>query len=244
MNCCKDYELDLRGNKVSAIENMGATQNQFDSIDLSDNAIVKLEGFPKLPRLKTLLLNNNRIARISAGLEESIPNVQWLVLTSNKLSHLVDLSPLGSLSKLQYLTLLDNPVTKKPNYRLYVVSRCPQLKVLDFRKIKQKEREAAKQLFGERGEHVAEGKAATFEPDEELAQAEAKAVPAPAPEPVVRKGPTPEQVTAIKAAIANASTLEEVQRLEAALRGGHMPSQIQVASKKDANSEAAAMEEG
>ncbi len=42
-------------------------QNQFDSIDLTDNAIVKLDGFPRLPRLKQLLLNNNRIARIAKG---------------------------------------------------------------------------------------------------------------------------------------------------------------------------------
>ena len=44
-------------------------QNQFDCIDLSDNAIVKLEGFPKLPRLKQLLLNNNRISKIVKQLE-------------------------------------------------------------------------------------------------------------------------------------------------------------------------------
>ena len=44
-------------------------QNQFDSIDLSDNAIVRLEGFPKLPRLKVLHLNNNRINRIARHLE-------------------------------------------------------------------------------------------------------------------------------------------------------------------------------
>ncbi len=46
-----------------------APQNQFDSIDLSDNAIVRLDGFPKLQRLKQLLLNNNRVARIARGLE-------------------------------------------------------------------------------------------------------------------------------------------------------------------------------
>lgn len=85
MSCCNDYELDLRGayvhtqhhchytrptgNKIQAIENLGVTQNQFDSIDLSDNAIVKLEGFPKLPRLRMLLLSNNRITRIDDGLE-------------------------------------------------------------------------------------------------------------------------------------------------------------------------------
>ena len=46
-----------------------AVQNQFDSLDLSDNAIVKLEGFPKLGRLKQLLLNNNHVARIARKLE-------------------------------------------------------------------------------------------------------------------------------------------------------------------------------
>lgn len=40
-------------------------QDQFDSIDLSDNEIVKLENFPHLSRLGTLLLNNNRITRIN-----------------------------------------------------------------------------------------------------------------------------------------------------------------------------------
>lgn len=44
-------------------------QNQFDSIDLSDNNIVKLEGFPKLHRLKQLMLSNNRVARIARQLE-------------------------------------------------------------------------------------------------------------------------------------------------------------------------------
>ena len=34
--------------------------------------IVRLEGFPKLPRLKTLLLNNNRIVRVGRHLEGEI----------------------------------------------------------------------------------------------------------------------------------------------------------------------------
>lgn len=82
-NPCRDRELDLRGNffsiltnfmclslsqvqyilgyKIPQIENMGATSDQFDCIDLSDNDIRKLDGFPLLKRLKCLLLNNNRI---------------------------------------------------------------------------------------------------------------------------------------------------------------------------------------
>ena len=37
-------------------------------MDLSDNEIVKLEGFPPLKRLSTLLAHNNRVARLGAGL--------------------------------------------------------------------------------------------------------------------------------------------------------------------------------
>lgn len=36
-------------------------QDQFDTIDLSDNEIKKLEGFPLLRRLKSILASNNKI---------------------------------------------------------------------------------------------------------------------------------------------------------------------------------------
>lgn len=40
-----------------------------------------------------------------------------------------------------------NPITAKQHYRPYVIYKLPQLKLLDFRKIKMKEREEAKTLF-------------------------------------------------------------------------------------------------
>ena len=49
------------GYKIPVIENMGATLDQFDTIDLSDNEIRKLDGFPLLRRLKCLMINNNRV---------------------------------------------------------------------------------------------------------------------------------------------------------------------------------------
>lgn len=49
------------GYKIPVLENLGATLDQFDTIDLSDNEVRKLDGFPLLKRLKTLLINNNRI---------------------------------------------------------------------------------------------------------------------------------------------------------------------------------------
>ncbi|KDD76201.1 hypothetical protein H632_c317p1 [Helicosporidium sp. ATCC 50920] len=69
MNCVGEYELDLRANRLVNIENLGATENQFQSIDLSDNALARLEDFPKLSKLRTLHLNGNKIVKIGRHLE-------------------------------------------------------------------------------------------------------------------------------------------------------------------------------
>mmetsp|Transcript_8650 Transcript_8650/g.14910 ORF Transcript_8650/g.14910 Transcript_8650/m.14910 type:complete len:333 (+) Transcript_8650:56-1054(+) len=245
LNPLQQYEIDLRGNKISAIENLGATENQFDSIDLSDNAIVRLEGFPRLLRLKQLLLNNNRLARIAKGCNEPIPNVETLILTNNKLANLQDLDPLAAFTKLTMLSLVGNPVIERPNYRLYVISKCKALKVLDFKKVKLKEREESNKVFPTEEAAAAHG-ANTFDADAEYeAQTQAaqqgagqpapaqpaKAVAAPA---AARKGPTPEQLIAIKAAIANAATLDEIRRLEEALTTGHLPSEFVIAAPASA----------
>ena len=101
-------------------------------IDLTENDIRKVDGFPLLKRLTTLLLSNNRImcvphaprpvsrwlmaahSRIAAGLEASLPNLEEVVLTGNHMAQLGDLKPLASLAKLTRLSLLGNPVQKLP----------------------------------------------------------------------------------------------------------------------------------
>jgi U2 small nuclear ribonucleoprotein A' len=60
-----------------------------------------------------------------------------LVLTNNRLTTLAEIDPLASLPKLQYLSLLDNTVTKQPDYRLYVIHKLKHLRLLDFKKVKQ-----------------------------------------------------------------------------------------------------------
>ena len=84
----------------------------------------------------------------------------------------------------------DNNSRAQPNYRLHVIHMMPELMVLDFKRIKPHEREAAQKLF-------ADGKMNGLEEE---------------------KGPTKEQVAANKAAIQNAKTLEEVNKLEAQLK--------------------------
>ncbi|CAL5327532.1 unnamed protein product [Camellia sinensis] len=225
-NAIRERELDLRGNKIAVIENLGGTEDQFDTIDLSDNEIVKLENFPYLSRLGTLLVNNNRITRINPNIGEFLPKLHTLVLTNNRLTNLVEIDPLASLPKLQFLSLLDNNITKKPNYRLYVIHKLKSLRLLDFKKVKHKERIEAKNLFSsEEAEEEAKNESAkTFVPGEAPSTPE---VPKEeqAPKPVA---PTPEQIIAIKAAIVNSQTLEEVARLEKALKSGQLPADLKI----------------
>jgi len=205
VNPVKDREIDLRGNKISVIENLGVTQDLYDCIDLSDNEIKKIEGFPFLRRLSTLFLHNNRINRISPNLDESLPNLRTLILTNNKLSKFSDIEPLADLPTLTTVSLMDNPVSKKINYRLYVIHLLPNLRVLDFRKVKQKERTEAVRTFGEvkRVKKVLTGE-------------QAEAVPAASEF-------SKEQVSAIKNAIEKTSTIEGIYRLETALLAGQVP---------------------
>merc|ERR1712224_1148892 len=99
----------------------------------------------------------------------------------------------------------------KRHYKSYMIHKLPQLKMLDFQKIKTKDRDAAKKLFaGKAGEELkAEIQAArSFVAEEGLAS---------------ENRLTEEQINEIKAAINRATTIEEVNRLEKALKAGRVP---------------------
>jgi len=232
-NPLRDREIDLRGCKISVIENLGATLDQFDCIDISDNDIKKVEGFPLLKRMRMLLLNNNRVCRFEENLEQSLPHLNTIILTNNNLQELADIDPLSTVKTLEHLSLLRNPVTNKQNYRQYVIHKLPQVRVLDFQRIKQKERNAAKKMFtGKKGEmlkkEIAAKRSRTFEVKDvsEVRQEDEKFL--------AEKYKDQE---AIKEAIANASTLEEVRKLELLLQKGHIPGKVTV----EENGESATM---
>lgn len=230
-NPLRDRELDLRGYKIPVIENLGATLDQFDTIDMSDNEIRKVDGFPLLKRLKCLLLNNNRIVRIGEHLEEQLPNLEMLILTNNNIQDLADLDNLATNKNLRYLSLMRNPVTSKRHYRLYAIHKLPHLRLLDFQKIKQREREAAVQMFkGKKGQALAKDmtkRTKTFVPGDGLGAPASR--PGAAGEAAAAGSGKAEHlrpdVEAIKKAIANAKTLEEVEQLNHLLQSGQIPGQ-------------------
>ncbi|KAG0748036.1 hypothetical protein G6F57_005297 [Rhizopus arrhizus] len=149
INTLGDRELILRDLKIPVIENLGVTKDLNDAIDFTNNDLRVLGNFPRLNRLQSLLLNNNRISKIESGLETYVPNLHTIILTNNLINELGDLEPLTKLKKLTHLSLLDNPVAKKQHYRLYVIYKFPQLRVLDFNKVKLAEKNQAIALFSE-----------------------------------------------------------------------------------------------
>ena len=159
------------------------------------------------------------------------PRLQTLGLANNKLANLSDLAPLAALPTLLRLDLLGNPVTKKGDYRVHVISLLPKLKLLDGQRVREAERKEATRRAAKRdaaGGEAGDG-SNTFEPGEGLPEAEAAAA---APPP--KAGPTAEQLTRIRAAIQNADTMEEVQRLEKLLASGNVGGVLGDADMADA----------
>ena len=164
INALGEREICLRGQKIVAIENLGATlvysiQDQFEVIDLTNNEIIRLEDSAPLRALTTLLLSNNEISKIAPTFGKNFPRLENLILTNNKVLHkqiknFTQIDNFLNCKQLKRLSLLNNQITSLPNYRLYVIFKIPSLAVLDFQKVKLKvieiqERVEANTLFHE-----------------------------------------------------------------------------------------------
>ncbi|EME26305.1 U2 small nuclear ribonucleoprotein A' [Galdieria sulphuraria] len=207
LNCLGDRELDLRGNKIAVIENLVTVIDLFETLDFSDNEVQRLENFPFSERVHTLLFNNNKVVRVSKNVGKSLPNLVSLILTYNRLGSLSDLNELVHCKNLRRLSLVGNPVTRQKHYREYIIFLMPWIRVLDFQKVKDAERKYAVKLFsGIKGE--------------QLRQAISTAPKTFVPGELEGQGPTKEQKQRLKKAIEGAKTLDDVSKLEYAIRTG------------------------
>ncbi|KAB5523915.1 leucine-rich repeat-domain-containing protein [Coniochaeta sp. 2T2.1] len=240
LNPLKERELDLRGHRIPNIENLGVAGPQ-DCIDFTDNDIQVLGNFPLSPRIRTLLLARNRVSVIQPALPQAIPNLRNLVLASNQLAELSDLDVLGKFARLTHLVLLDNPVTKKENYRYWVLWRCPTVRFFDYQKVKDAERAKAKELFGtaeeptELAQKVCLSRAFSYQrPVADPSQImgtksntfDASTSNGPAAgtsSKIARLKLTDKERKKLQDMIKKASSLEEIIRLEKALSEGRLP---------------------
>jgi len=224
LNPLKERELDLRGHKIPAIENLGVAKDQ-DAIDFTDNDINILGNFPLSPRLRTLLLARNRINSIQPTIANYVPNLKTLVLTSNNFAELADLDTLKLLPKLTHLSLLDNAVTRKEHYRLWIIWRCSSVRFLDYQKVKDVERKKASDLFGtfEKPSALASKiigiKSRTFDVPSNITNLDS----ASTTDKAFRVKLTDKEKKRVKLMIQNAKSLQEIARLEKELNEGRIP---------------------
>lgn len=181
------------------------------------------------------------MSNIQPNLSTSIPNLQTLVLTKNRLTELADLDPLAGFKKLVHLTALGNPVASKEvrtfaqfdkrhvgnadtvkNYRYWIIWRCPTVRYLDFAKVKDVERKKAEELFG------------TSEEPTELASkimgVKSKGFVVPSTNGADSNKQdriyTDDEKKRMRAAIQQASSLAEMARLEKDFAEGRIPAHI------------------
>ncbi|KAL3801845.1 hypothetical protein HJC23_001241 [Cyclotella cryptica] len=244
-NTLNEREIILRSLAIPSIEHLSVTRDAFDAIDLSNNHISKLENFPRLNRLSSLYVGGNGVESVDGrNLRKNLPELKNLVLTGCSVRGWNVLGELGmGCPKMEFLSLVGNPVTKRQHYRLYAIHKIPSLKVLDYTKIKQSERERAQRL-------AASAAGAAMEADARVEAREAAAIAAAAQEnnayaysndnethktfePGEGKSAeesfatqfTLEEKAKIREMVANAASAEEIDRIESLVKRGIFPGQ-------------------
>uniref|UniRef100_A0A7S4GPD4 Uncharacterized protein n=1 Tax=Oxyrrhis marina TaxID=2969 RepID=A0A7S4GPD4_OXYMA len=140
--------LKLAKNKISTLCNLEALQH-LDVLDMHGNAVQRIEGLDGSTELRVLNLASNQLSEVNnlshlRGLTElnvrrnmiaavsSLQNLplQRLYLSQNQISDLEALENI-LLPTLTELALDGNEVTKVEDYRTTVLSKCPDLAMLD-----------------------------------------------------------------------------------------------------------------
>lgn len=206
LNAVKQREILLRGHQATKIEHLAVTQDTVQCIDLSDNLIESLGNFPRLTRLQGLLVANNRVRTLDPQLGRKLPNLELISLSHNRVDSLVELRALLLLPKLVYFSLDHNPVSEHPYYRLYILWLAPQIRILDFERVKESERTRAKELFG-----------SLESPSDLVAVVEGKE-PSAVEAPKIATKLSDEDKAKLRERLAAATSLAEIDEIEALLR--------------------------
>jgi len=128
---------------------------------------------------------------------------------------------------LTHLVLLENPVTRKEHYRSWILYRCPSVRFLDYKKVKDVERQKAKELFGTPDEPSALAskimgiKSRTFDTTTSLASNGTSTTASGNKNYRVKL--TDKERKKVEELIRNAKSLQDIIRLEKELNEGRVP---------------------
>ena len=242
LNVIGEREISLRGHQIPAIENLAVLEDQFNCLDFTDNAIKKIDNFPLMNKVTTLLFHNNQISKVSSDIGKKLPFLQNLVLTGNNITQLYELRALVKCPKLEHVVVLDNPVCMHPNYRLFMIYHlcCLRkslhgaagvgvggfphgIRTLDYQKVTARERELAEKLFtSEAGrellETLKEQRSNNITPTHPQVPSSSSTSSAGAVDAL-----SAEQRQVVRRAVEAAKTEEEIARIELQLQTGQFP---------------------
>ena len=142
VNALKEREIDLHDADITLLEGSAAMAHLagFDTINLSNNGLSRLEGFPtarhRLIRVKTLhLFGNPSLRHIQLDIAEALPLLETLSLQSCGFSAVSQLASLASLRCLRTLVLAGNPIAESEDYLEGIRALLPNLVYLDFNRL-------------------------------------------------------------------------------------------------------------
>ncbi|CCH58405.1 hypothetical protein TBLA_0A06120 [Henningerozyma blattae CBS 6284] len=203
-------DLDLESDSATMNTSLASLAPSTNILDLTNNSLTVLPNLRNHKSLHTLLLARNRIRTIDGRLLPS--NLNNLVLSNNGITTLDQVNGLQHAPKtITNLSLRGNQICHLEGYRTYILTLLPSLQILDFTKITQDERNAVKdgtiKLKQVSHQLQADSKAISEDKSLELMQH------------VVHKM-TDERKKELKLQLINATSLEEIDRLEKLLAGG------------------------
>lgn len=166
-NTMLQREIDLRGLCISVLDPsvLLKLNNDFDVINLCNNALTVLESFPTagfsgcttssppLQRINTLIVHRNKIQKVHIETcVRALPGIRYFVADRNNFSTVKDLSFLRLWSDLEVLSLQLNPVWKTnpegfspEEIRAFLTHVCSKkLRLIDNERVTEADRETAK----------------------------------------------------------------------------------------------------
>lgn len=163
-NALLQREIDFRGLGISSMDENALVLlgDEFDVVNLTSNAFTALEYFPTssggkstaMARVTTLVAHRNHIQKVSiASCVLALPNVVHFLADRNSLTNVRDLLFLKHWTGLEVLSLEGNPVFDAPpdgfdvaKLRAFLIFLCPGLRLLNYNRIRQTERDLAESL--------------------------------------------------------------------------------------------------
>eukprot|EP00397_Hematodinium_sp_SG-2012_P001379 GEMP01001381.1.p1 GENE.GEMP01001381.1~~GEMP01001381.1.p1 ORF type:complete len:1576 (+),score=324.31 GEMP01001381.1:1-4728(+) len=162
--------LELGGNNIADISGLSAyPMSALRVLHLAGNDITKIEGLCHLDQLRELVLDRNKIRGFEehsfTGLKSlrelhledncvrmltnlgPLPKLRALYLALNRINESQELDNLAELRCLVQVGIAQNPVARKPFYRVLLLRTVPSLRIIDGKEIVDEEREKASNHF-------------------------------------------------------------------------------------------------